>query len=176
MASVVCSYSCRQANLNDLPASKPTWADMIPRRQGYRTLLRRVSIGGRTSNKAASVDMVQSMIRPSRSIVLPPVPAMHWFWCFASSGQPHTFWKEGCGLVRRGRDCQTLSHHSYTHLADDIRTHLADDIRICTIPCRRSSPMMSARVQFSKTTHSTSQGIFRQVRSSALVNFQTLTC
>ena len=79
MASVVCNYNFRQAILHDLPASKPTLADMIPRRQGYRTLLRRVSIGGRTCNKAASVDMVQSMIRPSRSIVLPPVPATHWF-------------------------------------------------------------------------------------------------
>ena len=92
--------------------------------------------------KAASADMGQSMIRPSRSIVLSPVPATHWFSCFASSVQPHTFWKEGCGLVRRGRDCRALSHHSYTHLADDLRTHLADDIR--TIPCRRSSPMIHA--------------------------------
>ena len=58
--------------------------------------------------------------------------------------------------------------------SDDFRTHLADDFR--TIPCRRSSPMMPARVQFSKTTLSTSQGIVRQVRSSALVNFQRLSC
>ena len=42
---------------------------------------------------------------------------------------------------RRGRDSQTHSHHSYTHLADDIRT----------IPCRRSSPMMSRTMSSSRT-------------------------
>ena len=124
VASVVCNYNCRQANLHDLPASKPTLAGMISRRQGYHTLSRRVSIGGRWSvTKATSVGMVQPMIRPSRSIVLPPVPATHWFSCFAFSVQPHTFWKEGCGLVRRGRDCQTLSLIIHT----------------------RTSPMISAR-------------------------------
>jgi hypothetical protein len=44
-------------------------------------------------------------------------------------------------LVRRVRDCQTLSHHSYTHLADDSRTHLADDFG--TILCRRPSQLPS---------------------------------
>ena len=56
---VVCNHKCRQANLRDVQTGP--------------------------SIKATSVDMVQSMIRPSRSIVLPPVPAMHWFLCFASS-------------------------------------------------------------------------------------------
>ena len=29
MATVVCNYNCRQANLYDLPASKPTLADWM---------------------------------------------------------------------------------------------------------------------------------------------------
>ena len=129
--------------------------------------MRRVSIGGRWSVitsadrptftiKATSVDMVQSMIRPSRSIVLPPVSAMHWFWCFASSVQPHTFWKEGCGwsgefeivrhsLIIHTRTSPMISARLHARTSPTVRLYAdaprhANDTRTSPMSGRRQRP------------------------------------
>ena len=104
MASVVCNCNCRQANLYDLPASKPTLADMIHDDRDITASCDESPLVAGPLIKATSVDMVQSMIRPSRSIVSRAGNALVLMFCLLSSA-PHLVE----GRMRLGEERSRLS-------------------------------------------------------------------